>query len=336
LILQGSSIRWLASPGCRAAGSPQTKKITIPLPIVNETLAQSALKFDKKLAFASSPAYLLNMPARPRKSPLPPVTLVGLGGVGRALAHAIREAGCRELVLIGRGRRGERSLAHALKARHLSNLRQLTQDHGLIVICARDNQIASVAQELTRLKLNWSRLTVLHTSGVLGSAVLKPLASKSAAVAAWHPYMTFPKGGQPVSFAGVTFGTSGDVQAMRAAGRLARMLGGRPLRLREQDRALYHLSAVLACGFVAANLDLAVSVLKKIGLSEKRALETVLPIASQTLENVAELGPKRALTGPAVRGDTATIRKHLRELRKLDPELARYYVTVSRYLLRKS
>jgi len=80
---------------------------------------------------------------------------------------------------------------------------------------------------------------------------------------------------------------------------------------------------------------MAVRVLKKIGLSEKRALETVLPIASQTLRNVAELGPRRALTGPAVRGDQATIRKHLRALRKLDPELARVYATLSRHLLKR-
>jgi hypothetical protein len=33
-----------------------------------------------------------------------------------------------------------------------------------------------------------------------------------------------------------------------------------------------------------------------------------------TLDNVAALGPRRALTGPAARGDEATIRRHLRAL----------------------
>jgi predicted short-subunit dehydrogenase-like oxidoreductase (DUF2520 family) len=318
---------------------------------------QTALKCDKKLAFASLSPYLLNMPV--------PITIIGLGSVGQALARAFHRARLGELALIGRGRPGERTLARALKARYLPDLHGLRQDRGFIIICVKDNQIATIARHLARLKLDWKRITTLHTSGVWGSDMLKPLAFKGAAVAAWHPFMTFPKtsarragsveyqfrragsgdsssrrAGSPTLpesalFRGVTFGVSGEPRAVRAANRLTRSLGGRPLRLREEDRVLYHLSAVLACGFVAANLDMAVRVLKKIGLSEKRALETVLPIASQTLKNVTALGTSRALTGPAVRGDHETIRKHLRALRKLDPELARLYATVSRHLLKR-
>jgi predicted short-subunit dehydrogenase-like oxidoreductase (DUF2520 family) len=287
------------------------------------------------------------MTVRPWKPPLPPLTIIGLGPVGQALARAFTHAGFRQLTLVGRGRTGKQASARALKARYLPDLRCLVQDHGFIVICVTDSQLSSVSRQLARLKTSWSRLTVLHTSGVLGSDVLKPLASKGASVAAWHPYQTFPKvsvrraGSQALPesgagrFLGVTFGISGEPRAVRAAGRLARALGGKPLRLREEDRVLYHLSAVLSCGFVAADLLLAVRVLKSIGLSDKRALETVLPIASQTLKNVAELGPSRALTGPAVRGDKETIRKHLRALTKLDPELARVYASVSRHLLKR-
>ncbi|MCX6601908.1 MAG: DUF2520 domain-containing protein [bacterium] len=288
------------------------------------------------------------MTVRPRKSPPPPLTIIGLGPVGKALACAFTRAGSAGLTLIGRGRPGEQTLARALKARYLPDLSRLIQNNGFIIICVKDSQIAYVSRQLAQLRIGWNRLTILHTSGVLGGDVLKALASKGAAVAAWHPYMTFPKlsvrrAGSPTLpesggglFAGVTFGISGEMRAVQAASRLSRALGGRPLRLREEDRILYHLSAVLSCGFVAADLLLAVRVLKSIGLSEKRALETVLPIASQTLQNVAELGPQRALTGPAVRGDLATIRKHLRALKKSDPHLARVYAAVSRHLLKRN
>ena len=286
---------------------------------------QTALKYNKKLAFASRSPYLLDMPV--------PLTIIGLGPVGQTLARAINRAGFHNPTLIGRGRPGERALARALKARYLPDLRHLIQGNGFIIICVKDNQITSAARQLARLKLDWKRLIVLHASGVFGSDVLKPLAATGASVAAWHPYMTFPKGGSPVGFGGVTFGISGEVRAVRAANRLTRALGGKPLKLHEEDRVLYHLSAVLACGFVAADLEMAVRVLKKIGLSERRALETILPIASQTLKNVRNLGPRRALTGPAVRGDKETIRKHLRALRKLDPKLAHVYATVSRHQL---
>jgi predicted short-subunit dehydrogenase-like oxidoreductase (DUF2520 family) len=272
------------------------------------------------------------MPALPRKNPRISLTVIGLGPVGQAVACALSRSGKFDLILIGRDRAGEKRLAKALKSQYLSNIKQLAQDSGIVIICIKDNQIKSFIRQYVRLKPNWSRFTVLHTSGVLGSDVLKPLASKGASVAAWHPYQTFPRRGWQPDFAGVTFGISGDARAMRVAGRLTRMLGGKPLRIRDEDRVLYHLSAVLACGFVAADLEMAVRVLKKIGLSEKRALEAIMPIATQTLKNATALGPARALTGPAVRKDEATIRKHLQALRKNDPDLAQVYTAVSRYL----
>lgn len=261
-----------------------------------------------------------------------PLTIIGLGPVGQALACALVRTKRLDLTLIGRGRPGEKRLAKALKTQYLSKLKNLQQNGGYVILCVNNSQIKTIVRYFTHSDNNWNRFTVLHTSGVLGSEVLKPLASRGASVAAWHPYQTFPKRGKHPDFAGVTFGISGDPRAARAANRLTRLLGGKPLRVRDEDRALYHLSAVFACGFVAADLDMAVRVLKTIGLSEKRAREAIIPIAMQTLKNAAALGPARALTGPAVRKDKATIRKHLEALKKVNPEQVQVYAAVSRYL----
>jgi predicted short-subunit dehydrogenase-like oxidoreductase (DUF2520 family) len=40
-------------------------------------------------------------------------------------------------------------------------------------------------------------------------------------------------------------------------------------------------------------------------------LEAFLPLARAALDDVAELGPRAALTGPARRGDWATLSRHL-------------------------
>ncbi|MGH9194032.1 MAG: DUF2520 domain-containing protein, partial [Acidimicrobiales bacterium] len=42
--------------------------------------------------------------------------------------------------------------------------------------------------------------------------------------------------------------------------------------------------------------------------------EAYVDLAQATLDNVAALGPAAGLTGPAARGDEATIRRHLRAL----------------------
>lgn len=284
------------------------------------------------LAFAAARTYFCLMHDRPQNPSATPVTVVGLGAVGCALARALRQTGCRDLAIVGRGGRGERSTARRLGARYAESLSDIAQHPGYIILAVGDRNVAAVASKLARLPLPWRRIVVVHTSGVLGPEVLAPLAAKGTAVAACHPYQTFPVRGREVLLAGVTWGIDGNVRGVRAAFRLARALGGRPLRVPADKRVLYHLSAVFACGMVAASMEIAVRLLRRVGLSEKRALETVLPIAVDTLRNIAALGPRRAMTGPAVRGDTATIRKHVRALAEGDLGLADVYRHISRYL----
>jgi predicted short-subunit dehydrogenase-like oxidoreductase (DUF2520 family) len=53
------------------------------------------------------------------------------------------------------------------------------------------------------------------------------------------------------------------------------------------------------------------------GVSRKAAKERMLPILRQTLDNYAALGAPGAFSGPIVRGDVETVRKHLKMLRKV-------------------
>ncbi|RPH92716.1 DUF2520 domain-containing protein [candidate division KSB1 bacterium] len=260
-----------------------------------------------------------------------PITIIGLGAVGTALARTFAHKKIGPLILVGKGRVRERRLAREIKAKYLTDPSQL-KNNGFIIICVKDSQIASISRGLASQSLPWKRLTVLHTSGTLGKEVLKELEACGAGVAAWHPYQTFPPTSREVSLKGITFGIEGNPRGNRDAFKLARVIGGVPLRVRAADRVLYHLSAVFACGFVAGDLLIAVDILKKIGLSEKRALKAVLPIAAETVKNVQKLGPAGALTGPAVRGDIKTIQKHLRALKKSDPQLIKLYRSMSRHV----
>jgi len=52
----------------------------------------------------------------------------------------------------------------------------------------------------------------------------------------------------------------------------------------------------------------------------------MIPILLQTLANYAAYGPAGAFSGPIVRGDAETVRRHLRVLRKLGPAREVYSV----------
>jgi predicted short-subunit dehydrogenase-like oxidoreductase (DUF2520 family) len=262
-----------------------------------------------------------------------PISIIGLGAVGSALAKALAHTVRFRVALVGKGRAAEKRLAHVLRAEYVPALEQLKQDQGIIILSVGDHDLADVIRALARLKLPWPKLTVLHTSGPLGIKLLSPLARRGAGVAAWHPYQTFPQRAKNVSLDGVTFGITSGGKSLTIGRALARDLGGIPITVKEEDRALYHASAVFACGFVATDLRAAEEILRGRGIPLKKARAAVLHMAEATLKNVKKLGPRAALTGPAVRGDVQMIRQHLHALQK-HPELQKIYREISHYLLK--
>ncbi len=57
------------------------------------------------------------------------------------------------------------------------------------------------------------------------------------------------------------------------------------------------------------------------------------PLQRATLDNVGELGPARALTGPAVRGDAGTVARNLEALEREVPAAVAPYVALARVAL---
>jgi predicted short-subunit dehydrogenase-like oxidoreductase (DUF2520 family) len=78
----------------------------------------------------------------------------------------------------------------------------------------------------------------------------------------------------------------------------------------DDDRVLYHAAAVVASNHLVALMGQ----VERLALAAGVPLEAYLDLADETLANVRALGPRGALTGPAARGDEATIRRHLRAL----------------------
>jgi predicted short-subunit dehydrogenase-like oxidoreductase (DUF2520 family) len=59
----------------------------------------------------------------------------------------------------------------------------------------------------------------------------------------------------------------------------------------------------------------------------------MVPIIRQTIANYEALGPAGAFSGPIVRGDAETVRRHLSVLRKV-PEARDVYLSLARSALR--
>lgn len=208
------------------------------------------------------------------------VRLIGPGRAGRSLAAALADSGCRVDGPWGR----DRDLAPAARG------------VDVLVLATPDDSLAEVAHAVEPV----ASTVVVHLSGTRGLDVL----ARHPRRGALHPLVPLPSPevGRVRLRSGVTFAVAGDP----VAGRLAELLGGRTIAVADDDRAAYHAAACIAANHVVALLGQVERVAATAGLE----LDAFLGLTRAALADVADLGPAAALTGPAARGDDATLARH--------------------------
>jgi len=258
------------------------------------------------------------------------ISIVGAGRVGTTLGRRLHEIGWRIGAVVTRSRATSRAAVRKVGAgRPLARLSPEVLAADAVLLATPDDVLESVARALAELGGRACRgKIVLHTSGALGRDVLAPLARRGAATGSLHPMQTFSGYGTP-QLAGVIFAVEGDPKARRLAQAIARSLGGIPVTITGSAKPAYHAAGVLVAGHALALAEAAVQTLMRIGFSRRRALETLLPLMRQMLDNFERLGPRAAWTGPVARGDYATVARHLRALRRYPPEFRRAYAALA-------
>ena len=261
------------------------------------------------------------------------IAIVGAGNLGSALALALHGAGYRIAEIIcreGGSKQRARRLAAQVRSRAVEPP-QAKFAADIVWICVPDSNIAACARELARLA-EWEGKIALHPSGALASSELQALRRRGASVGSAHPLMTFVRRSSP-ALAGIPFGVEGDPAAVRVVRRMVRDLGGEAFTVRPKDKALYHAWGAFASPLLIALLASAEQVAMAAGVrSRAAARKRMLPILQQTLRNYGALGPADAFSGPLVRGDVATVRRHLRALGEL-PSARQVYVALARAAL---
>ncbi len=166
----------------------------------------------------------------------------------------------------------------------------------VLVIATPDAAVAEVAAQV----LPHPDALVIHLSGSLGLDVLAPHPRR----ASLHPLVPLPTPeiGAERLRSGVTFAVAGD-PAVRA---MAEALGGEVVEVADELRASYHTAATVAANHLVALLGQVERIAATAGLP-LRAFSGLIRAAA---EDGLALGPGPALTGPAMRGDWATLDRH--------------------------
>jgi len=211
------------------------------------------------------------------------VRIVGAGRAGGAVALALAEVGWQVQPVLTRAASAE-------------SLSKAAADVDLVLIATPDDAVTEVAEAIKP-----SSAVVAHMAGSLG---LEALASHRCC-GALHPLVALPSaeiGAQRLR-SGCWFAVAGD-PLMR---QVVADLGGRAFEVAEADRARYHAAAVVASNHLVALLGQA----ERIALASGVPFDAFMDLVKATVGNVDELGPAAALTGPAARGDSDTLARHL-------------------------
>jgi predicted short-subunit dehydrogenase-like oxidoreductase (DUF2520 family) len=237
------------------------------------------------------------------------ILIIGRGRLGRGLARAFSSTGVRVTTWAGRGR-WARSLP----------------DVAGVVLAVPDRAVRETSARVVQLVTR--PVVVLHVSGSLGPRALSP--AENVSIGVMHPLASVAGVPSP-SFARATFVIDGERAAVALARRLARALGARPL-VHAIHGPRYHAAASLLANGAAALATRAVDLLEGLGLSRREAERAAGGLLGTVSENVARLGVPASLTGPIVRGDAETVRRH-REALANDAASLRAYDAIAPLVL---
>ena len=209
--------------------------------------------------------------------------------------------------VIGPGRAG-RSLARALIQRgwnvdvwpRHADVTEAARGVDVLVIATPDDIIAAVAGAVRPVDTT----VVCHLSGRCGLDVLLPHRRRTSV----HPLVSLPdvETGAARLVAGAHFAVDGDP----IGNRIVAALGGTALTVAPENRALYHATACVASNHLVVLAAQVERLARLAGVPASAYWE----LMSSTLGNVVASGPTAALTGPAARGDSATVAAHVAAL----------------------
>lgn len=267
------------------------------------------------------------VPGRPARLA---VGVVSAGRVGAVLGAALTRAGHVVVATSAISDRSVRRAEELLPGVPLLPPDEVVRRADLVLLAVPDDALTGLVRGLAVAGALRPGQIAVHTSGAHGVSVLAPAVELGVLPLALHPVMTFTGRQEDLArLAACCFGvTAADEPGWSVGEALVVEMGAEPVRVPEQARPLYHAALAHGANHLAVLVRDAADVLRLAGIgSPERVLG---PLLSAALDNALRHGD-RALTGPVARGDTDTVRAHLRVLdRVFDGELTPAYRVMAR------
>ena len=194
-----------------------------------------------------------------------------------------------------------------------------------------DSQVASVGGALSKYALSHPSPSIaFHCSGFLPASTLKPLQALGWQTASVHPVLNFADPARCVSqFKGTPCGLEGDEKAILLLRELLTAIGGNCFSVQAGSKPLYHAAAVVSSNFMAVLQAIAQGGRKAAGVPAALIPSIHESLLRGSVGNLLAMGPAKAITGPAARGDTAVVATQGALVSQWHPEAWEIYRAIS-------
>jgi predicted short-subunit dehydrogenase-like oxidoreductase (DUF2520 family) len=251
------------------------------------------------------------------------IGIIGAGNLGMALVKALKKRNLLCWVVESSSEKRE-ILKEILpdKIPIHEAIYEIQKVPDMIGICVNDSSIRIVVDDL-RIALGpkLGGKAIFHTSAAIRMDVLDKLKAKGCHTAVLHPYQTFYNASEDV-FEGINWSFRTDSK-MTVFIDFIKTINGNPVLLTKNvDMMMYHCSGVAVSNYLAMVLEFASQVAEKAGIN---SAEYFPHIVKTTVDNFFSKQPgELTITGPIMRGDIDTVKKHMEALQRY-PELQSLY-----------
>ena len=245
------------------------------------------------------------------------INIIGAGRVATHLATCFHQLGYKVPSVFSRTESSAQRLAQQVGAMACTDLAALPVAD-IYILSVADAALASLLPALQAVATN---ALVLHTAG---SMPLSLLSERFPNCGVLYPMQTFSHG-RALNYREIPlFIEANNAQALTQLTALAHSVSDRVYEFDSEARKMLHLSAVFACNFANHCYTMADEILRKINLD----YTILLPLIQETTAKLADLSPREAQTGPAVRNDQNVSQRHL-DLLADKPSLQAIYSQLS-------
>jgi predicted short-subunit dehydrogenase-like oxidoreductase (DUF2520 family) len=244
------------------------------------------------------------------------VVIIGSGNVGTVLGRKIQVSGHTILQVMSRHLQHAKLLAGILDCEATNDWQKINLNGDLYLLALTDKTLLHLAEHL---QLNHA--LAVHTAGSVSKDVLGGITTNYGVV---YPLQSLRIGMEPIpDLPLLVDGNSPDALALISD--FAHSLSNQVTTVGDTERSKLHLSAVITGNFTNHLFSLAQDYCDKEGLD----FSLLLPLIRETIDRMKFYSPGAVQTGPAIRNDRETLRKHVAMLEQY-PALKKLYKTFSR------